>query len=130
MKDQKKTAIECFQSGDPQVIRCLEARLGDLLSGYKTRYTCFGVMKEYEHLRLDSFEDYFDWDEVYSVDFTYTHSGVSLQSIECDDREEALEIAVGIADPYVEIGYPEDIDVVEEVRKFCVWVSNLRLKHS
>ena len=130
MKDLNKTAIECFQSGDPQVIRCLQARLQDLLSGSKTDYTCFGEPKEYEHLRLHSFEDYFDWDEDYSVWITYTYSGCSVGLYECDDREEALAIAAGVTDPYLEVESPEEIDVVEEVRKFRVEVSNLRLKHS
>ena len=128
MKDQKKTAIEYFQSGEPRVIRNLQIRLQDLLSGYDRPY--IGQLKEYEHLRFDSFKDYFDWEEDYSVLITYTHSGCSLESVECGDREEALEIAAGVTDPYVEVESPEEIDVIEEGRKFRVEVSNLRLKHS
>ena len=128
MKDQKKDAIDYFQSGEPRVIRNLEIRLQDLLSGYKRPY--IGELKEYEHLRFDSFEDCFDWEEDYSVMITYSHSGCSWESVECEDREEALEIAAGVTDPYVEVESPEEIDVTEEVRKLRVGVSNLRLKHS
>ena len=128
MKEQKKTALDYFQSGEPQIIRHLQIRLQDLLSGYDEPYV--GVMKEYGHLRFDSFRDHFEWEETYSVRITYTFSGLSWESVECEDREEALEIVAGVTDPYVEVESPEEIDVIEEVRKIRVKVSNLRLKES
>ena len=126
MKEQKKTAVEYFQSGEPQTVRHLEIRLEDLLSGYKTPYV--GKLNEYRHLSLDSFRNHFEWEETYSVRITYTFSATTWESIECEDREEALEIAAGVADPYVEVDSPEEIDITEEVRKLYVEVSNLRLK--
>ena len=128
MKDQKKTAIEYFQSGEPKVIRYLQIRLQDLLSGYNRPY--IGELKEYEHLRFDSFEDCFDWEETYSVAITYTFSGTSWESVDCDNREEALEIVAGITDPYVEYETPEEIDITDEERELRVEVSNLRLKNA
>ena len=108
MKDQKKTALDCFQSGEPQTIRHLEIRLQDLLLGHGTSYA--GIMNEYRHLSLYSFRDYFDWDATYSVSIKYTFSGTSWETIECEDREEALEFAAGVADPYVEVDSPEEIE--------------------
>ena len=128
MNEQKKTALDYFQIGDPQVIRHLEIRLEDLLSGYNASYT--GIMSEFRHLDLYSFRDYFEWEETYSVRITYTFSGLSWESVECEDREEALEIAAGVTDPYVEVESPEEIDISDEVRKMRVKVSNLRLKES
>ena len=81
------------------------------------------------HLSLCSFRDHFEWEETYSVRITYTYSGTSWESIECEDRAEALEFVAGVADPYVEIDDPEEIDITEEVRELWVEVSNLRLKH-